>query len=312
MAAGMHHARAWSRHARSRSPPASQRVHVGAQPDARVPWPARSTPTTPVRPMPRCTSMPQRFQPLGDQGGGAVLLEAGLGMGVEVAPPGGQLVLVAADMLDRVKSLSCPRRSRRMGPGDGSSSGWGVQGGAPRPVCPAAMCPGSIYPASIYTGSWPPALDLAHGMRRSMDRPAAAQRISGPASVQYRVRRPGQANPAMAPPRAAFRERIAAPGVSATRRSALCLGLRRPQPNPMEQRTEDAARPIRIVPAPPGLARGAPVPWWVKLGLKLGLAAIGIHGARARSLGLARPSFDATPRPSWSARRRAGWNGRRR
>jgi SAM-dependent methyltransferase len=61
----------------------------------------------------------------------------------------------------------------------------------------------------------------------------------------------------------------------------------------MEQRTEDTARPIRIVPAPPGLARGAPVPWWVKLGLKLGLAAIGIHGARARSLGLARPSFDA-------------------
>jgi SAM-dependent methyltransferase len=61
----------------------------------------------------------------------------------------------------------------------------------------------------------------------------------------------------------------------------------------MEQRTEDTARPKRIVPAPPGLARGAPVPWWAKLGLKLGLAALGLHGARARALGLARPSFEA-------------------
>ena len=47
----------------------------------------------------------------------------------------------------------------------------------------------------------------------------------------------------------------------------------------MEQRTEDAAKPQRIVQAPPGLARGAPAPWWAKLGLKLGLAAIGIHGS---------------------------------
>jgi SAM-dependent methyltransferase len=61
----------------------------------------------------------------------------------------------------------------------------------------------------------------------------------------------------------------------------------------MEQRTEDVAKPQRIVPPPPGLARGAPVPWWVKLGVKLGLAAIGVHGPRARALGLARPSFDA-------------------
>lgn len=62
----------------------------------------------------------------------------------------------------------------------------------------------------------------------------------------------------------------------------------------MEQRTEEAARPQRVVPAPPGLSRGAPVPWWIKLGLKLGLAAVGLHGGRARALGIARPSYDAT------------------
>ncbi|MCB4820198.1 class I SAM-dependent methyltransferase [Roseicella aerolata] len=62
----------------------------------------------------------------------------------------------------------------------------------------------------------------------------------------------------------------------------------------MEQRTEEAARPQRTVPAPTGLSRGVPVPWWVKLGLKLGLAALGIHGARARALGIGRHSAGAT------------------
>lgn len=62
----------------------------------------------------------------------------------------------------------------------------------------------------------------------------------------------------------------------------------------MEQRIEEAARPRREVPAPPGLSRGAPVPWWMKLGMKLSLAALGVHGHRARALGLARPSYDAT------------------
>jgi SAM-dependent methyltransferase len=81
---------------------------------------------------------------------------------------------------------------------------------------------------------------------------------------------------------------------------------RRQQPHPMEQRTENAAKPNRIVPAPAGLARGAPVPWWVKLGVKLGLAAIGIHGARARAFGLARPSFDATA-PAKLVGGPAGW-----
>ncbi|MDB5372906.1 MAG: class SAM-dependent methyltransferase [Belnapia sp.] len=61
----------------------------------------------------------------------------------------------------------------------------------------------------------------------------------------------------------------------------------------MEQHTEEMARPRRVLPAPTGLARGAPVPWWAKLAIKLGLASIGIHGARARAIGLARPSFEA-------------------
>jgi SAM-dependent methyltransferase len=61
----------------------------------------------------------------------------------------------------------------------------------------------------------------------------------------------------------------------------------------MTQWTEDAARPRRLVEAPPGLSRGMPLPWYVKLGVKLGLAAVGVHGARARRLGLARPSYGA-------------------
>ena len=47
----------------------------------------------------------------------------------------------------------------------------------------------------------------------------------------------------------------------------------------------------RRVPVPPGYARGAPLPWWLKLGTKLFLAGIGLHGARARALGIAEPSF---------------------
>jgi SAM-dependent methyltransferase len=42
---------------------------------------------------------------------------------------------------------------------------------------------------------------------------------------------------------------------------------------------------------PPGYARGAPLPWWLKLGTKLALARVGLHGARARALGIAEPSF---------------------
>ncbi|MBD0273886.1 MAG: hypothetical protein ICV73_18400, partial [Acetobacteraceae bacterium] len=53
----------------------------------------------------------------------------------------------------------------------------------------------------------------------------------------------------------------------------------------------DAPPPQRRMPVPPGYARGAPLPWWLKLGTKLALARIGLHGARARALGIAEPSF---------------------
>jgi SAM-dependent methyltransferase len=62
----------------------------------------------------------------------------------------------------------------------------------------------------------------------------------------------------------------------------------------MAHTTEEAARPRRLAEAPRGLSRGMPVPWYVKLGVKLGLAAIGVHGTRARVLGLARPSYGAS------------------
>jgi SAM-dependent methyltransferase len=45
------------------------------------------------------------------------------------------------------------------------------------------------------------------------------------------------------------------------------------------------------VPVPAGYARGAPFPWWLKLGTKLALAGVGLHGPRARALGIAEPSF---------------------
>jgi hypothetical protein len=61
----------------------------------------------------------------------------------------------------------------------------------------------------------------------------------------------------------------------------------------MDQGTEEASRPLRQVPVPRGYARGMPLPWWAKLGLKLALAGLGLHGARARRLGFAEPSFGA-------------------
>lgn len=51
------------------------------------------------------------------------------------------------------------------------------------------------------------------------------------------------------------------------------------------------ALPQRRLPVPPGYARGRPAPWWLKLGTKLALAGIGLHGPRARALGIAEPSF---------------------
>ena len=58
------------------------------------PLPSRSTPTTPVPPTPRCTSMPSASSCLRHDVGGAVLLEPELRMGVEVAALRGQLGMV--------------------------------------------------------------------------------------------------------------------------------------------------------------------------------------------------------------------------
>ena len=54
---------------------------------------------------------------------------------------------------------------------------------------------------------------------------------------------------------------------------------------------DEDALPQRRLPVPPGYAHGLPAPWWLKLGTKLALAGIGLHGARARALGIAEPSF---------------------
>ena len=47
---------------------------------------------------------------------------------------------------------------------------------------------------------------------------------------------------------------------------------------------DEDALPQRRLPVPPGYARGLPAPWWLKLGAKLALAGVGLHGARARAL----------------------------
>ena len=65
---------------------------------------------------------PPGLEPLGDEVGGAVLLEAEFRMGVEVAPPGGQLVLEGADVLDRVR-IRPPWWGRRPRVGKRSASG---------------------------------------------------------------------------------------------------------------------------------------------------------------------------------------------
>jgi SAM-dependent methyltransferase len=58
--------------------------------------------------------------------------------------------------------------------------------------------------------------------------------------------------------------------------------------------SEGATLPLRQVPVPAGYGRGLPLlPWWLKLGVRLGLAGIGLHGVRARRLGFAEPTFAA-------------------
>ena len=104
MAAGMHLA------GRLRGPGLAallvdrQRVHVGAQADdapaSRSPAPF-STPTTPVRPMPSTTSsQPKRAQLRRHVGRRAVHVVEQLRMAVEVAPPGGDLVVQVGEAVD--------------------------------------------------------------------------------------------------------------------------------------------------------------------------------------------------------------------
>ena len=66
-------------------------------PIARGELPTRSRPTTPVLPMPRCTSMPKLFELAGDDLAGALLLEAELGMGVDTRRNVGQLGVESGD-----------------------------------------------------------------------------------------------------------------------------------------------------------------------------------------------------------------------
>ena len=62
-----------------------QRVHVGAQQHGRAVAVAQRSPTTPVPPMPSCTSTAGVAQPRGHVAGRAVLLVRELGVGVQVA-----------------------------------------------------------------------------------------------------------------------------------------------------------------------------------------------------------------------------------
>ncbi|MBU8543184.1 MULTISPECIES: methyltransferase domain-containing protein [Roseomonadaceae] len=74
--------------------------------------------------------------------------------------------------------------------------------------------------------------------------------------------------------------------------------------------------PSQEVPVPPGYAAGAPVPWWLKLGVKLVLGALPVPPEAWRRLGLRRHSFDALDpvrlvHPlSWRARRFEALAGR--
>ena len=109
MAAGMHPARACcERCAKSFASRIGSASMSARSPIERGELPTRSTPTTPVLPTPRCTSMPNAGEPLGDELGGALLLEAELGMRVDVAPPRGQLVVKFAHFRDQLHT-SPPR-----------------------------------------------------------------------------------------------------------------------------------------------------------------------------------------------------------
>ncbi|MGG5821395.1 methyltransferase domain-containing protein [Falsiroseomonas sp. HW251] len=62
-------------------------------------------------------------------------------------------------------------------------------------------------------------------------------------------------------------------------------------------------------PVPPGYAAGAPVPWWVKLGVKLVMGSLPVPARAWRAIGLRRHSFDAdnpavtvAPLRDWASR----------
>ena len=77
-----------------------QAVHIGAQPDR----PRRvADPQSADQPGLADAAMHLDAEPLeslGDEIGGALFLETELGMGMDVAPPFGQLVVNAADLVD--------------------------------------------------------------------------------------------------------------------------------------------------------------------------------------------------------------------
>jgi hypothetical protein len=54
-----------------------------------------------------------------------------------------------------------------------------------------------------------------------------------------------------------------------------------------------SSAPPQDHPVPPGYAAGAPVPWWVKLGVKLAIGALPVPARAWRALGLRRHSFGA-------------------
>ena len=67
-------------------------------------WPGRlpfKVPTTPVLASPRCTSMPHEHELVGHDLRGALLLEGGFGMAMDVAADGGELGVIAGKQIGR-------------------------------------------------------------------------------------------------------------------------------------------------------------------------------------------------------------------
>ena len=114
MAAGVHPAGTPRRPGERRLASWIGRASMSARrPMPRPPRPPLITATTPVRPMPVCTSsQPKLSQLLGHERRRLVLLEAELRPLVQVAPPRGQLVLILGDAVDD-RHGGAPRPARR-------------------------------------------------------------------------------------------------------------------------------------------------------------------------------------------------------